>query len=682
MSRARPILFLAAICLGQAASPAQPASSPPPAKPTTPTNPATPTKPAPSPLSIQAVSAELDSTLKALTDDGNYTAAIARAQAIFDRLVAYGDPRTDAPAFRASARWLRLFRQLEKLPDERQAASLKSLRAHDRLAAVLARVVKKEDNLSKVYTFINLLADKRAGSLDRFAELAVAVAVVHDAPLAYERALSPAPLEIYDYFVGIDGRATLAPSALPAELLIHVVDTAATTDELWWALNKYPNDRQPGRHFFEIQYDKDNFKRNKPLKLDKYDFTLQNIRKIGGVCRHQAYYAAQVSKAVGIPSVVDSARGADVGHAWVGYLDITGPTCRWNFDEGRYDEYKGLMGSVPDPQTRRVIPDSQVALLAQFYSEPTDNRLLAAALTDAAIRLGDFAPSAAHGTPTVREGPASPKRKDQTRATPNPASPALAGPTVTTAGAPADSEPPAPASKERASASVYPPTITWPDAKAHPARPATITSRLTLLEQAINVSPARQDAWLTVADLAKRQELNHDQLVHWSEAAVAFCGTAYPDFALDVLKPMFKSVKDPAEQDRLYDWAYDKFFKGVSDQKRRRVDLAAMIRFEQGRLWEEAGQPDRAWTRYKQIIAEFPNDGPFIVTAVERCAAMLKKHDKPVTEAISLYQDEFTSQSNWFRVGNAYETLLRDAGRANEADRVRAQFRKEQDAGG
>lgn len=296
-----PILCLAALCLGDVAAGVQPTSPITPAP-----KPAAPAKPAPSPLSIQAVTADIDSILKSVTDNGDYSAAITHTQAVFDRLVAYGDPQKDAAAFRLTAQWLRLFRHLEAIPKDGRALALKTLRAHNHLAAVLARVVKpRYDHLERVYAFINRLAEQRERTLDRFADLAVAVAVVHDAPLAYERAIAPDALEIYDYFVDIDGRATLAPSNMPAELLIYVVDTPAQTDELLWALNRYPGDRQPGRHFFEIQYDNDNFKRGKPLKLDKYDFTLQNIRKVGGVCRHQAYFAAQAAKAVGIPSVVD-----------------------------------------------------------------------------------------------------------------------------------------------------------------------------------------------------------------------------------------------------------------------------------------------------------------------------------------------------------------------------------------
>ncbi len=599
-----------------------------------------------SPLAVPTIKAELDSILDAAADTTSFNASVARAQGVFDRLVAYGDVKADAGAFRLAAQWLRVLKHLESVPAADRGAALKTLRAHDRLAAALARVVESgSDRDAKVYQLVVRLGQERDSSLDRFAELAAAVAVVHDAPLSFERAKAADAMDIFDYFVSIDARATLAPSKLPAELLVFVVDTPAQPDELRWALATFPGDRKPGRHFFDVDYDTDNFKHNKKLKLDAYDFTLQSIRKVGGVCRHQAYFAAQVAKALGVPSVIDTARGSGTGHAWAGYLDTSVSPARWDFDDGRYKEYQGLKGNVTDPQSRRSIPDSQVALTAQFAAEPADNRMLSAALTDAAARLGEVG---GESVAPVKRGVGAVLKK----------------PT------------PAPS---------YPPPIEWGEFKPRPPRASDRAARLALLEDAVRASPATRDAWQTVADMASRQQLNHDQIVHWSEAVVQFCGTAYPDFALDVLKPMFESVDDPAEQDRLWQWAYDKFFKGVSDARRRRVDLAAMVRFEQAEQWEQHGQPGKAWERYKQVITEFPNDGPFVVSAVQQCAAILKKNGKPASDQLAMYQDawrrikkpgemsrEFASQSNWYRVGSAYEKALREAGKASDADAVKA----------
>ncbi len=622
----------AGLCAGQNA-PSPKAPVPGPAK-----------KAAPDPLSAVSVKGEFESILAAAADASSFAEAVHRAQAAFDRLAAYGNPRGDAESFRVAGRWLRLLRHLEKVPKEQRGAALRTLREHEPLASALSRALDPEhDDIAKVYALVCRLGEERRAMLGRFGELGAAVALVHDEPPSFERARASDALRVFDYFTTVSDRAPVSATRLPVELLVFVVDTPADADELWWALNRYPNERRPGKKFFEINYDSDNFKRNKPLKLDAHDFTLQSILKVGGVCRHQAYYASQVSKALGIPSVIDSARGAGTGHAWVGYLDTTASPPRWNFDEGRYTEYKGLMGNVRHPQTRRDTPDSTVALTAQFVFEPVAARELSRSLVDAAARLGVFA---GEGAVVARAG------------------------------------------RKAASPGEYPPAVEWGGAKPREARAYSVASRLALLEEAINASPASAHAWGAVASMAGGGSLDHNQIVRWSEAAVKFCGTDYPDFALEVLAPMFEGEEDPARQDRLWEWAYDTFYRGVKDARRRRVDLAAMIRFAQGEQCEKHGRLGSAWDRYKQVIVEFPNDGPFAVEAVARCAEMLKKHGKPAEEMVSLYKDawrriekpgemsrEFALGSNWFRVGKAYERVLKDAGRENEARSVASALR-------
>ena len=79
---------------------------------------------------------------------------------------------------------------------------------------------------------------------------------------------------------------------------------------------------------------------------------LPNLVRFGGVCSDQAYFASTVAKAMGVPSAVITGTGPDVGHAWIGYLEVRGREAAWNLESGRYDAYKNVRGVAADPQTR------------------------------------------------------------------------------------------------------------------------------------------------------------------------------------------------------------------------------------------------------------------------------------------------------------------------------------------
>src|SRR2546423_11586627 len=55
----------------------------------------------------------------------------------------------------------------------------------------------------------------------------------------------------------------------------------------------------------------------------------------------------------------------------------------WNFDEGRYEAYRGVVGNVTDPLTRKRIPDAYVSLLAELIGTKAADRQNARALEDA-----------------------------------------------------------------------------------------------------------------------------------------------------------------------------------------------------------------------------------------------------------------------------------------------------------
>ncbi|HMO25409.1 MAG TPA: hypothetical protein PKB10_04000, partial [Tepidisphaeraceae bacterium] len=119
----------------------------------------------------------------------------------------------------------------------------------------------------------------------------------------------------------------------------------------------------------EIPYDERARVDGDERKIDGHEYTLENLLKVGGICIDQSYFASQVARIVGVPSVVviGQGGGGGVGHAWVGSLELRGRQVLWNFTDGRYDAQLYYTGTVTDPQTRRSMSEGQVAMLAELH---------------------------------------------------------------------------------------------------------------------------------------------------------------------------------------------------------------------------------------------------------------------------------------------------------------------------
>lgn len=571
-------------------------------------------------------------TILALGERGQSLAKTQAAlQSLFDEQIAYSP--LDKPARLVEVdRWLRAARLARALPADDEARVFAELRAHGAFAGELALLWRPDKDKGRaVADLADRLMRERGETVDRFPALAAAVCVVFDEPRAWEFGRAPDAAAVLDHFASRDGRLVMSVGVTPADLLVHVVDTLAPPAELDWALSRYGQDRNIGKRYGEVPYDKGHFPAGGPLKLASVPATLENIVKVGGVCRHQAYYAAHTAKAQGVPSAVVAATGSGVSHAWLGFLEVTGRGARWNFDAGRFGEYSEMTGLITDPQTGERVSEGRLALRARAAQDGVADRRFAEALTDAAARLGSVKPG--EYPPAAGEGSGGVPRE---------------------AGAPA---------------------------------------RLALLEAGVRACPAYAPAWDAVTDLAEAGLVDPASVRTWAQAAVTLCGTDYPDFAVDTLAPLIKSMKDPPAQDTLWNWTFDQFSgaapkgggKRAGKPPAARADLAARIRFEQGAMWEAAGEPGKAWDAYAQVIDRYANCGPFVVEAASRSEKLLEREGKPADEVLKMYarawgkvtrpgagtSPEFLAASNYVRLGTRYATLLDKAGRDAEAEKVR-----------
>jgi hypothetical protein len=565
--------------------------------------------------------ARVKTALDKLEADGDFAAAQESLLKTFATVVGYGTEKHVA-AFHAAAYGLRLAEQLENV--DGGVEMLKFLRKNAQLGRTLAFLISPKDDPKEVYRQLAALRVKHEKELETYAQLAAAICVVHDRPMTRRvnenRRISADPVAIFEYYVANEKAMYFGVKNVPAELLIWVVDTTSSIEEMTWALRRFGKDDMVGKRFFDITYDEDHFRKGTPKKVNEAGYNLPNILQYGGICADQAYFAIEVGKAIGVPTAYASGASAESAHAWVGFLEARGKQGWWNFDVGRYEEYKGVRGWVLDPQTREKVPDNYVSLVGELIGTTDADRETTAAMTDAA---GWLALLASQGEVFAADPPDAP----------------------------------------------------YGDIRKK-CRPASAESALELLEMGLKLDVGYPRGWLTVRDLAADGKMTLEQKKRWSEIVLKLCGGKYPDFALEILGPMIMTVSDVKEQDRLWSAAFAIFLP--------RPDLAAEVRMNQAQMWLNHKDPAAAAVCFKDVIDRYCNAGPFILPALEGAEAILRDtgKDKQVValyadtwKRIVRSKDmngPFMTQSNWYRVGKLLAGKMREAGDEKGAAAVSA----------
>lgn len=574
----------------------------------------------------KAVSESIGATLDALEETGDFDAAESELTALFDHLITYASHR-EAEAFRLVSQHRRLVRQLREADASHRMMLLRYLRDNQRIMATLVNLIQPDvQEPAEVYSLLHRLLQKRGEELNHYATLAAAICVVHDRPLDMRvnenRAHAMDPLDIFDYFVRNESQMVFGVREVPAELLTYVVDTTSSIDEMQWALSRFRGEGNLGRLYFAVSYDYDHLRRGTEKAVTRLGFTLPNILEHGGICADQAYFAMSVGKANGMPATYVRGRGANSAHAWVGYLETASRRAWWNFNAGRYEAYQGVRGSVRDPLRREWIPDNYLSLLADYVLTSESDRHNAAALHDAAIRLRELAAGKADFPPA--------------------------------------------------------PHAAIPTRGNRPVRQADLESQLELIEQSLRNAAGYLPAWFTVRDLAVDGELSLAQKQQWASFVHRLCGRQYPYFHYEIVVPMIQSVEDVAEQNRLWNRAFNTF----SD----RHDLAAAVRMQQARMWERQGDTPSALQCYEDVINRYANAGHFVVDALREAEGILQRAGADGA-IVRLYQSAwqrttrpgdraapYRRQSNWYRVGMRYAEWLDRTGNARQAQQVLSQL--------
>lgn len=239
------------------------------------------------------------------------------------------------------------------------------------LVAAVFHALHPKDNLAGVLAILGSLIRADPDGVRDYPQLATAMAVVWDRPFPSDwphpqvrrESLLLSQGTAADRFNDLiaqerRGRLEFRLRDLSVEELIFLVDTPVAESELNWARETFRTSlNQFDRVFFQVPYDQHRLIGRAFDWPKEVPYSLANILDRGGICVDQAYFAATVGKARGIPTLFFIGQGRDGGHAWFGYLKRNRT---WDLNVGRYAEQNYPVGTAFNPQTWEPVLDSEL----------------------------------------------------------------------------------------------------------------------------------------------------------------------------------------------------------------------------------------------------------------------------------------------------------------------------------
>jgi tetratricopeptide (TPR) repeat protein len=601
------LLATTSLAAGQA-TPGKPSVKPPPAG-----------SPAVRPDVAKVIRDRVESTLKVLDDDQKYPAAYGALQDLFDQTIWYAPEDVGLLTEAAGAiRLVQAFSQWDK-PERRETFA--AVRKSPALARAMAFLPQSRRGQTLALNTFVRLQQAHGDKLAQFPTLTAALCHVHGpAPVGAraageEEQKTIEPAELFRYYTENESRMLFPIREMPTELLAMVVNTTADIDELRWALDKHGGDRNVGKRYSDLTYDTAAFKFNKPKKIADKPYSLPNLRKYGGVCEEQAYYAAHVAKAIGVPSAYITGRAAEASHAWVGFLQQRGGSYWFNCEEGRYDEYEELRGQVGGSPWGGGMSQSQLEIMAALMGTPAEQRYGAVALMDAALRMKE------------REHRSAPR-------------PPVGGAELLL--------------------------------KANDAR-----AQIRFLERGTNLSPGNPEVWLAALGWAK--DFTTEERTRWFAAAAKACKGGDPDFAYQIASKLVEGMEDPRKQVPAWEWLSKQHTAQRPDLsagalismgdcwKKAGEKERAYSTFREVAL-KHINDGPFALTAV-QKAAEMLEEAGKSALLLELYEEVFKRTQRPEQASAGFFRG-----TNFYRLGTRYAEALDVAGRTRDAERVRRQI--------
>lgn len=259
------------------------------------------------------------------------------------------------------------------------ADAVRTLTADAALGRELFQNIAEGDLMSVALPLLLEFREAAAEKWEAYTRLAIAMALVYDRPppafwphhqVGQDKVLrqKSSPVERFRFWIqnNENRKLTLDLKKLTVEQAKFVVDAFVPEEELLWAQKEVRLGRTSfDKAFFMIKYDTPRLKANR-LDWMAPDYRLETIKKEGGICVDQAYFAMIAGKANGLPTLFFSGQGASGGHGWFGYMRSDD---KWEVDCGRYASQNYSVGNALDPQTWDRISDHELAYLASRFRD-------------------------------------------------------------------------------------------------------------------------------------------------------------------------------------------------------------------------------------------------------------------------------------------------------------------------
>ncbi len=221
-----------------------------------------------------------------------------------------------------------------------------------KLCSRFLHALDADDHHEAALRILKTLQDVAPDRFEKWFEFCIAYSVVWDRWRYHHwvrKKLEPDTMvRNYKFYLENKDWCIINPQHLPFELAVYVVSTRLTAAELQWVRKTYTK-----KDLANLNALYQSFPWTKKLSPAHgtgkgVDYTLPNIKKLGGVCMEQAYATENICRLFGLPATYTRGMGGRGGHAWLGALSLR-PKVEWNMTYGRYRNDHYYKGIVNDP---------------------------------------------------------------------------------------------------------------------------------------------------------------------------------------------------------------------------------------------------------------------------------------------------------------------------------------------
>ncbi len=524
------------------------------------------------------------------------------------------------------------------LPQAEEATGKKDLSkwllAHRPVARRMFRALSDVPSAGDAFKALDELVAAEEVAVLEYPELAVAFATTEALKHYRDQPSATSLLAGFRWYTQPRVRFRYDLKKLPYELARFLADTRLSPAERQWAARRYSRAPDPSRAYSEVKLDRNLFRKGGRKRIETLPYTLPNILQVGGDPMEQAYFSAEVCKALGVPAaIIVSKAGRGGGWMWLACLktDRTGRAywdCRTGHDRDRrtYAPFVRNPATGGAQQLAELMLLGEAAQLPLWRREEADTGVLLAHLTD---QVRD---KTAQVDPAMLRGLA--KLYDQR----------LAG------------------KSERPQAET-----TW----VKPSRGLDVSLVEDLIEAAIARNLAHRHAWELLLRLRKANRLPAEHLGRFFDVLVTRTAKAYPDYSCEMVLRVVPTIADAAQRETVYRRALKVYGP--------RLDLAGRILIALGDDYRKQRKAAAAVQAYQQAAFGCGGAADIVMAASVQAEDLLVAGGRR-DQAIQMYskllgrakkiRTHLKELTLHYQLGQRLARLLRQAGQVKAAERV------------